>query len=183
MYESHWRQLEKNGRYGSSSVSNVSDSSCSSQPIEPLGLSAHVASVSDGASGGSFSSVRWRLPVDTGRAALLDALRPAGWRRLASSHAARGALTQRSGRLQRSAAAYARRGGIARGWATWAAVRDGFGVRLLDAANLFSRAALLTGAVPAILVGGFTKPELPIVIPAPALHRAVVEERARVPKA
>ena len=31
----------------------------------------------DGASGGSFSSVRWRLPVDTGRAALLDALRPA----------------------------------------------------------------------------------------------------------
>ena len=41
------------------------------------GAAAHVASVSDGASGGSFSSVRWRLPVDTGRAALLDALRPA----------------------------------------------------------------------------------------------------------
>ena len=41
------------------------------------GAASHVASVSDGASGGSFSSVRWRLPVDTGRAALLDALRPA----------------------------------------------------------------------------------------------------------
>ena len=33
------------------------------------GAAAHVASVSDGASGGSFVG-RWRLPVDTGRAAL-----------------------------------------------------------------------------------------------------------------